>query len=170
MARRSSGRKADYTWGATSGNIDALDLGVGADGLGSTALGFGVTGTLVRIRGLIIAELDPAAATAESGLVAVGIIKVMVDAFNAGIGSLPNPADDPGAEWVWFGHLFVSTASQFGGAEEGANQVTRLVIDSKAMRRFKSNETMVLMASVVNSADQGGTVDLRYSYRALFQD
>jgi len=43
----------------------------------------------------------------------------------------------------------------------------RVVIDSKAMRKMKALDQIVLMAEVCDSTDQGGTFDYNYGLRIL---
>lgn len=167
MARRSSGRRTDYNWNAFQGEVTAIDLAVGSDGLGTTSFSFGNAGTLTRMRGFWTAELDAAAGSAENCLIRAGIMKVSSNAATAGIGSVPNPFDDPQEDWIWVGHLYVSTGSAFSGASTFDHEVATEVIDSKAMRKVKISENLVFVASVVVSDDATGTVDLKYSVRLL---
>ncbi len=168
MARNNrGGRRADYSWSSIAGSISALDLAIGSDGRGDEGGVIARAGTIVRIRGLVTAELDAGAATAENALITVGIIMASENAFGAGAASLPNPEDDPGEDWIWQGHLYVTTGSTFAGAEEGVNEVDKVVCDSKAMRKVKPSEVIAVMASVVESDDQTGTVDLKYTFRIL---
>ncbi len=167
MAGRRSGRGPDYNWGSFQGEITAVDLAEGTVATGSTGFIFAQAGTVVRMRGLVTAELDAGAATAENALIVLGIIKVSQNAFDVGITAIPNPTDDSGEDWIWQGSLYVSTGSQSGGADFGSNAVDRVVVDSKAMRKIKDGEVFVIVADVAVSDNQTGTADLKYYVRVL---
>jgi len=86
--------------------------------------------------------LEAAANIGEGFSGAFGVGIVSSDAFVAGVGSVPNPLDDqdwPG--WLYCLHwsLHASTATISDGVNTGRISVD---VDSKAMRRFRSNEAM----------------------------
>ena len=164
MARR-GGRKTDYQWGAFQGTILALDNAVGADGLGSTGFIFSQALTVTRIRGSVGVTLNPGG-VGEAVMIRCGIIKVSENAFAAGSTAISNTFDDPGEDWIWMGHLYVSSGSE--AAIVAASQlVDRVEIDTKAMRKVKPGETFAFTASVVASVDNGGDCDLLFSNRVL---
>ena len=167
--RRSSFQKKIDTrsWDTTlHGQITALDLAEGAIAIGDLGATFTAAAvTILRIRGRLIAQLD-AGAVDERASIAVGIIIVTTRAFNAGSGSMPLPQDNGENQWIW--HDYVQLTS---GAEVAANDtglIDRVVIDSKAMRKMKGDETLAFMAQVADSVDGGGTVDMMYGVRFLF--
>jgi len=154
-------------WNAQlSGNIDALDLAVGAEAVGDVGLAFLEPLTILRTRGRVICQLDAAAAD-ERATVAVGLILVGDEAFSAGVGALPKPFEQGGALWLWFDYLQVTSLSE-GAAVPTDFLVDRVVIDSKAMRKVRSNDSLVFMAEIVESTDAGGSLDIDYAARLLF--
>ncbi len=164
MARRRGGRGPDYDWAGVCGAVVGADLAPGVDIIGSGSFVFATAGTLVRARGYVGGQLDTAGVD-ERVLIAMGLIMVSENAAAAGTASVPNPLDDAGEDWIWFGHLWMSS-----GAEAAVNENSlfdRKEIDSKAMRRVKVSETLVFVASVCDSADMGGTFDLQYGLRIL---
>ena len=115
--------------------------------------GIGVIGTIVRIRGCIHLEL--ATETAAATLQEVGIGIALVDdralavSTSAGAG-LPQPIDDEDFEdwmWWWCGYLgngpaLAATVSPISDGT-GRRVAMELVVDSKAMRKWDENQTLV---------------------------
>ncbi len=162
---RSSGRRTDYEWQAVAGRITTLDLAEGSANVGTNGMVVSVPSTSMRIRGEVLVQLD-AGAVDERACIAMGIIKVSNSAFAAGIGSIPNPFADAESEWVW--HSFTSVTSMAEAAVGSDYIASRVVIDSKAMRKCKPNETFAFVAEVASSVDATGSVDLIYGWRQLF--
>jgi len=168
MARsRGSGRRTDYSWFGTSGQISTMDLAEGTDALGDEALSFGASFTIHRIRGTVAVELDAGAATNERALVSMGLIVVSVNAFNAGIASVPHPDDDSGDDWIWYDYAYVSTGQSQGATEVLTREIEIRMIDTKAMRKIKTQEALCFVASIEQSADGTGALDLAYGFRTL---
>ncbi len=163
MARR-SGRKTDYEWSAVCGKLNALDLAINTVGLGTQGFVGNVPLTLMRVHGLVCANLD-AGAVDERAMISFGIIKVSDDALAVGITAVPTPTADADAPWIVHGHLWVTTLSEAAIAPDG--MFHRVVIDSKAMRKMKPNESLAVVFEVCDTTDQGGTVDLSYGLRVL---
>ncbi len=164
MARRTRGRKTDYTWSGICGSFAAKDIAVGTAAIGSGRIDFLETQTLVRVRGRVAIQLD-AAGVDERVLVAVGLIKVKTAAAVAGIASVPTPNTETAADWLWFNYQWVSA-----GAEAAVNQNSLfdvVEVDSKAMRRCKADESLIFVAEVCDTVDMGGTVDVQYGIRVL---
>ena len=162
--RRSSGRRADYTWNGLSGQVASLDLAEGVVGLGDAHFDFEEAQTLVRVRGAALVQLD-AGGVDERAMIALGIIVVNDQAATAGVGSIPTPGTEPLAPWVWHTYVGVSSGAEAAVVEDGL--IARVVIDSKAMRKVKANEALVFVAEIAQSVDQTGSVDILYGLRAL---
>jgi len=156
-----STRRKDYSWVGWAGGG-----GVGSDA-SATPISLGeaqVTQTCVRIRGQIIASID-GPVDGDRVVVNAGIIIVSADAFAAGSASMPSPTSDLDAPWSWFGTMLLM-AQEAVATADGQNWA-RLEIDSKAMRRMKTNETAALL---VQNADHGGAavIDVLSAGRVLF--
>ncbi len=166
MARgRASGRRPDYQWLEMSENVQGVDLAEGTTSEGNAFIAFGSTATIMRCRGLIGATLDPTAQD-ETVLVVFGLALASSAAVTAATASLPSPVAEPSYPWIWQGQLYLSSGAE-AGVVAASQLVDRVVIDSKAMRRVKGDETLFLMAEVATSRDQGGTFDFGYYSRVL---
>ena len=135
-------------------------IGTGGTGLTSGAasqsvilgsfLVAGVGGlTLVRTRGLFDIFLDgPGTADGDGFFGAFGIAIVTTPAATAGAVSMPTPITD--ATWNgWLYHTYLSIHNPditFGGSPAVSQ---RVVVDSKAMRKFPLDVTMYAMLEVV---------------------
>ncbi len=103
--------------------------------------------TIVRIRGSLLMTLNKAT-TAGDGIVgAVGMGIVSTDAFGQGVASMPGPYDNPEwPGWIWHSYFHVKgVAAQTIGQDVARNSGldVRLEIDSKAMRKWASNEVLM---------------------------
>ena len=117
--------------------------------------------TIVRIRGVMTFQLDLATAAGNGLSGAVGIGLVSQEAFAAGVASIPGPFDQP--EWKgWMWHHYFSirgVAAQSAGADVARNVSAdlRLEIDSKAMRKMGSNETLF---GIIDVEAEDGTASM----------
>ncbi len=120
--------------------------------LSATSISEGTLGhrTIVRIRGCIHLELaiETAAATLQEVGVGIALVDDRALAVSSGAGAgLPQPIDDEDFEdwmWWWCGYLgtvgnpqaeVVTHRPRLGGVD--------LVVDSKAMRKWDENQTLV---------------------------
>ena len=163
MARGSrTGRKTDYSWSGICGIANTI---AAANTLGSGLITFSESGTIYRLRGHVSVSLDVAAADNRQ-CVAVGLIVGTDVAVVAGATAFPSPLSDPDAEWIWHGffNLVSITGTQ---SDSGGGQFQEREIDSKAMRKVKTNSNVVLLA---DGEQQGGTptADVGYGFRLLF--
>ena len=164
MPARRSGRATDYNWTGTFFKALNQDIATGV-GTAIAIVSFNSRQTLYRVRGQVFASLDPGAAD-EFAIIGLGMIIVTDDAIAAGKASVPDPVSDPEAGWLWYGMLSIgaSDVTTNPGAAEG---VDRLVIDTKAMRKVRDNESLVFVQSVGSSNDQAGTYNLLAGLRVL---
>ena len=109
--------------------------------------------TIVRIRGDLLLTLLTADGANGGFAGAVGIGIATSNAFSAGIASLPGPitdADWPGWMWHHFINVRATTATIADGVNAGA-ATQRIVIDSKAMRKWDFDMTIFGAVEVVES-------------------
>ena len=126
--------------------------------------------TLVRTRGLLTLQLTTANVAGAGFDGAFGIAITDTEAFLAGAASVPDPQDDPDAE-VWIYHTWFTVAStQFTATEEiGADNLAslRMIVDSKAMRKFPVGKTMY---AVLGTVENGvSTMNWTFGARVLFK-
>ena len=125
--------------------------------------------TLLRLRGEVYMELD-AGATDEMATVAVGVGVVSARAAIAGTGSIPRPATDGAYPWLWHGFMNVSSGQGASVPVDLASLFDRLSVDSKAMRKLKETEVIVIVFEICESVDQTGHVSVGGGFRALAGD
>ena len=111
------------------------------------------TPTIVRIRGHMLCIADTTMTSGAFGMIAIGIILVTRAALVAG--AVPDPITDVGSEWMWYHTSTIgeTTSSSVIGREI---VIDRFEVDTKAMRKVKPNEALVLVAKAVTC--EGTTV------------
>ena len=160
MARRSSGRRTDYTWnGAQVGG----PLAANAQSAFQIVGPLGTAGTIMRNRGELICALDgPSAGDAVT--VFFGLIVVTEEQLAVGVTAIPNPGADFDADWLWIGTIPLLAQ---GAVEDQAGTSGRLIVDSKAMRRIKQSQSVALAcASSVTTGTPA--IDFEGFVRTLF--
>ena len=156
LASKSIRRKT--SWGAGPRTVfGGQTLNSSAKVLANTGFAFSVTGTLVRIRGELL-WFSRSATAPNDGLVgAFGIGFVTDQAFAIGATAIPGPHTQPEWEgWIWHryvhcfagGRIVVAAVSEQTDAVQPTAGSLRIEIDSKAMRKFSENMTMVLMSEM----------------------
>ena len=157
MARR-AGRKTDYTWQGVQVGFPLAANGQAA----ATVLNLDISGTIYRSRGSLIASIDGPTAT-DACTVFFGLYVATEEQVAVGVTSMPNPGADFDADFIWHGAIPLLAQ---GVVEDQFATSGRLVIDSKAMRKFKQTMNLVLLAS--NSVTTGTPiVDVEGYYRGL---
>ena len=158
MARGS--RKTDFEWVGDTG-VSASNIEVQTAVL---SVGTGIPATLHRLRGNVLVNMDVGAAD-QSMVVGLGVALVSTDAFTVGGTSLPSPIDDDEFPWIW--HQFVPLRSITGTQVDEPSQSRYIEVDSKAMRKVKPAQTLVLVSdSVLLSGSP--TYDVTAGIRFLF--
>ncbi len=166
VAPRRFAKTVDFKeWNTTlTGLVNQVDLAELVKGLGDTASEATVPLTVLRMRGSVTLQLDTAAVD-ERAIIAVGIGIANRDAITIGATALPGPFSEGGFPWIWHSMIGLSSGAQASVINQFLLQFT--VIDSKAMRKMKTTETLFIMAEVASSLDQGGTFDMQYGVRIL---
>ena len=159
MARRSTGRRTDYTW---QGGALGSSLSSGGAFI-SSVFTAGTAATLMRSRGEVVASID-GITDGDKAIVGVGLIVVTEEQLAAGATSVPDPITDFDAEWVWHGFLLLMSQAIVATTDDTHN--ARLSIDSKAMRRMKQTMSLVFVATNVASAGTPN-VDVLFGCRSL---
>ncbi len=147
-SRQAAGRRSDYEWGGSCGLFNTIaELNQIL-----TIASLNGSGTVVRLRGHVSVQID-GPADGDKKCVAMGLILATDAATAIGGTALPSPITDLDAEWIWHGFFGLQAQSATQSASEGSQVVTR-EIDSKAMRKFKSNSNVI---AVVDGSNLSGT-------------
>ncbi len=161
MARRRSGKKIDFVhWTRTAGST--LALGAGTSAINANAAQHEPE-TLLRFRGNLLAYLD--AVNAPGALVTIGVGLILVPE-GTGTTVLWSPLTDSDAPWIWYEGFSL-------GLEEGVTDiyeyagvsVFRAIIDNKAMRITRNQETQLVFENITVGA--AASVNIRVEGRTL---
>ena len=133
------------------------------------ATGFALTSepetTLVRLRGLVRMQLASSNGIGSGFDGAVGICLVATPAFAAGVASVPSPLDEAAYPWIYYQHFNVR--GQIGSEVTGDMAFQRLVIDSKAMRKWNEDQTLIF---VIQAIEEGVcSMEVTVGCRALIK-
>ena len=163
---RSSG--VARNWGGGPGGTTLVSLSA----TGSSILGAGITSsiqlTVLRIRGLFHAYIIGGGTADGDGFFgAVGIGKCTAAAFAVGITAMETPITEANWDgWLWHSYFSVYRGDLDGGGNSESTQ--RIVIDSKAMRKFGDEEIIFAAVEVVETGTS--VVGVRLDTRMLAQD
>ena len=167
LPRRTTSKR-QTAWGF---GPDEVDGSIGASGsqlwTNGIILVAEINATIVRIRGKMRIQLLTATAAGDGFFGALGLCLVSTDAFVAGVASIPGPLNDlPWGGWIW--HSFFDVRTITGTIADGVNAATAstlIDIDSKAMRKWGVNETLV---GVIEHVESGtATAELQGDTRVL---
>ena len=122
--------------------------------------------TVVRTRGAISLWLEAATTAGDGFSGAMGIGIVTTPAFDIGVTAVPTPiAEESWDGWLWHqyfqlhaGGAIAAAAAQDTDEVNATSAAVRYEIDSKAMRRFNSQETLIL---VIELGVETGSATLR---------
>ena len=152
-ARGRPGRTIDFKQWLLLGGLNA-DVSSSVTFVGSGSLNFTVPATILRIRGEVdVSFLAAGLAAGDDSEVGYGLAVVSSDAAALGATALPDPFGDAEFPWLWW-----STAQLFAPSADLGNGMTfrRLMIDTKAMRKVKPLESLVLIGqSSLNVGNAG---------------
>jgi len=162
--RQHSSIVAHKEWIDMNNTLTAIDLAEGTVGLGPQGLVAGFANTILRLRGIIGVQLDPGGVD-ERVLVTFGIIVTTAVAFATGTTALPSPVAESDKDWMWIGSAFLTSGAEAAVIPDRLS--AEIEVDSKAMRKVKPNDTVVLIGEVAESVDQTGTWDFQYYVRML---
>ena len=160
---RSRGRRTDYAWNGGTVLLNNITTST----LIASMVVVNQSSTLMRVHGEIMFRLATSAAALGSKILGCGLIAASDDQFAAGASAFPNPITDMDAAWLWHGFGLVGAVSTTLASNFSDAMVARLTIDSKAMRKVRANQQIIL---VVDPEDLVGTetVDGMAAARFLF--
>ena len=152
------GRKIDFKqWTAIPGSSQNLTANATIAGPGF--LSFSAPATILRVRGYTqVAFLQAGLTLADEVDVVFGMGVFSTDAVTLGATALPDPSAEPEYPWMWYGELSMYSPN----ADFGDPMIQqRLELDTKAMRKVKPGESLVVVAQYVNAS---GIPGLRLIY------
>lgn len=165
MARRAGGfrravNRPNYDWEG----VTTLSSGLAAGGVTEAALFVADSAeTLVRMRGSVFAAISVSGSAAgDRCVIGMGLIVAPTGATVA-----VDPINEQGANWFWHTLLTLHTSGIVGAvADQGAQGWQREVVDNKAMRKLREDESIFF---VVANQDVAGAppVDLFAGFRVL---
>ena len=158
-------------WSVGVGGTTLLQLTATGKSIVGSGFDFSTTGTVVRTRGMLQLYLSLSTSAQDGYAGAFGIMLVRDQAFAAGAASIPGPLSDLNDEWLY--HTFFNEHNPFasGGAVAAGDSMNngagtdKIVVDSKAMRKFTDGDTMVAMVEVVETGT--ATLNVRFNSRFL---
>ncbi len=144
FGRVQSSPKRASLWGAGPSSAAIQSLSASGALAVDTGQSFVGPSTLVRIRGMLTIWLESVGSIGDGFTqVVAGIGICSTDAFTTGLGAIPNPIGDIDWPWIWYQNVGAMVGQSVTESENtGELAQVRLPIDSKAMRKIKSNETV----------------------------
>ena len=152
---------------AITGEVDgAVPLVGKTNVLGSVGIASGEAPvTLVRTRGRWTARYVTFPASVANTRVVLGMLVISADAFAAGVGSIPDPVNDPENDWFVWEPLVLSVGT---AAAEGTLNYDIASFDSRGMRKLKLGDILVVSFGIESDV-AGGTLDMAYALRQQFK-
>ncbi len=164
--RSRSGAVHNKEWTVACVDSSTLDLAIGSI-LAFVMFTADEAETVLRTHGFVAAELN-AGGVSERATIAVGLAIISARSASVGATAVPRPATDGSYPWLWHGWLFITSGAEAAIVNE--NLLDRRDIDSKAMRKVKEDEVMVLVLEVCESVDQAGEARVDAGLRVLTGD
>ncbi len=146
MARpRREGRTIDFkSWDA----MPSVSAQLTADGSTAVAgLAFTSPATILRCRGSLLYSLDESQQVNDKMKVGLGLGIISSDAFTAS--TLPDPSGEAEYPWLWWHEVQLGSDLAVGINNLGQN-VARIDLDTKAMRKIKPGQTLTLVTQYVD--------------------
>ncbi len=149
MARRHTGRVIDFkawlaipSWSAAVSGTSTTINGI---------LSFTGPGTILRARGFVQASLDATMQVGDEISMAWGLGIVSTDAAVAGATAMPDPGGDADYPWLWWEQMTLRSEETLQGFSWGLT-AQRVDVDTKAMRKFKPGQTLLVINQVTSSS------------------
>jgi len=161
MARnfQRSGRPTDKAWL----KIPSSSLSITSAGtvIAAGVLNFTGPGTILRVRGDILFAFGGVTVALDEMTFAMGLGLVSSDAAALGATAMPDPAAEADYPWLWWKEfsMFSTFAIDGTGTDHSGQLQVRIPVDTKAMRRVKPGQTLVLTGQYV---DVVGTPPVRW--------
>jgi len=163
---RGARRKVGWSFGpssGTNGSAQAISAS-GAVIFGTAAAAQNDGLTVVRLRGVFAARITASSGASAGFFGAIGIAKATAAAIAAGVASVPTPMTEGGWDG-WLYHHFIHVFAQSATLGDSDQEVLRLIVDSKAMRKLSIDESLygALEVTEVGTA----SMDVNFDSRVL---
>ncbi len=130
-------------------NIPAVGLSISTSGTNiGGSLVFLVPATILRFRGRLQMQFDATQQAGDEMVLTFGLGVISSDAFDAGGGSVPDPAGEPEYPWLWWGAFHLHSELTLGQNQWGTNNQV-VDVDSKAMRKIKPGQSLAWVVQSV---------------------
>ena len=161
MAHRTfAPRRMEKQWSPILVGAASVNLTANATALMGQASAATVPQTILRARGEILVAPSAVTAALDECRIGFGLGIVSADAAVVGSGFMPDPIGDPEYPWLWWHvhHFFSPFVVDGTASDDFGVGVVRIPVDTKAMRKMKPAEAVVLVAEYV---DTTGTPAIR---------
>ncbi len=119
--------------------------------------------TIVRVRGSYIFSETGINGTA---VLTVGIMLIDNAALAAGVASIQTPGTDVGSDWLWWDTVPLDNV---GTVAADPVRTGRRIIDSKAMRKVKTNQALVFVTEILALGASAAVVTIAGQVRVLLK-
>ncbi len=153
-----TGRPNDYDWEFASTFATTLAAGAIAE---ASLFASDTAETLMRVRGKVLTWLDAGgSAIGDTCVVGMGLIVAPTGATVA-----VSPITEGGANWLWVDYSVLGTEVAVGSVGSPAES-ERIVVDNKAMRRLREDESIFF---VIENQDVVGApgINMTGAFRGL---
>ena len=108
--------------------------------------------TVLRTIGnyLVAPTGDGTFAAQDRAVITFGLGIVSTDAFTVGSGSMPDPGLEAEFDWLWWWKTIVSFEGSADAPGQEIAMTDRIAFDSRAMRKMKPRQTLVVLAEYEN--------------------
>jgi len=157
MARhvRRPGRKIDFKqWSNAPGLIQQI---AATGTFLSGSLSFLAPGTILRVRGYVAAFFDATMQVDDRMVLTFGLGIFSTDAVALGATAVPDPADEPQYPWLWWKEFRLDSKTTTGLTGGWGIAAQRYEVDTKAMRKVKPGESLVMVFQSTNLAGAPAT-------------
>ena len=138
----SRGRRTDKAWVILPG--DMIQSSATGTKLFAGSIAFSSPGTILRCRGRISGTFDETAQVGDFLTTTFGLGIVSTDAATLGATAMPDPSGDGDYPWLWWETMDLRSSVAAAPTAYGPS-AKELEIDTKAMRRVKPGQSLVMV-------------------------
>ena len=167
MAIRRGGQRQMKHWHGSGDSL--VSFTADATGLLSTFSNPEDAATVLRTLGqyLVVPTGNGTFVAQDAAAVTLGLGIVSQDAAAVGASALPDPAGEPEYDWLWWHKTMLNFEGSVDSPGQTIGLVDRIEFDSKAMRKMKPRQSLVMIAEYVN-INGDPPISVSGSFRVLF--